>query len=215
MPFWRSLIIDIGLYICKSRSVIGLGFLTVNKKTIVSIPDSRYCRPFFVFGNRIHGKASTKETHFHNSTKLCRISIRYIQDRRHFISIFSLKTSRRKINILNQIGIGKTQSFLLSRSDEKRAIYFYFVNINQILIIISTSNSILCTQLIIGIDSGQSFQNVFDTGIGSRHKPNVFGFKSNNPLNCFFIGRINDNFSHLLLIITHVHIKNKNFIWRQ
>src|SRR5699024_1069774 len=69
-----------------------------------------------------------------------------VKHRRHFISVSRRKTTRREIDISDQIHIGKRQTLLLSAPDQLRPIYLKIIDIDQILIIISTPHIILAAQ---------------------------------------------------------------------
>ena len=86
------------------------------------------------------------------SRRLCflRLTIGYVEHRRHLVAVFCLKSACGKSHATDHIGVYDAQSFLLSASYEERPINLNIVYINGVFIETASADIILRRHLIVG-----------------------------------------------------------------
>ena len=168
--FRIQLVSQVSLIIEESRSVFSFGIKRSKEISRCFVTDSVHLSKLFAGSANI--SRSSKQTHRSRSLKFSRFLILNIQNRRHFITVFRIKTTGREPYIPNHIGIDKTQSFLLSGTNKQRTINFNTIDINSIFIKISTTHIVLRTKFVAGTYPGKSNQVRFNSagGIGDYTK---------------------------------------------
>ena len=160
IPTGIYLIGKIGLIIEKKRFILTFGIEGTEQGRIGFKPKSMQLGE--TLGTVPYRSTRTQETARYRPFKRLWLFIGDVEYRRHFITVFHRITSRRKSDRADHIGIDKTQSFLLSGAYQLRAVYLYPVDIDNILVEISTSYRILRTQFVIGVYAGHSRQQSLD-----------------------------------------------------
>ena len=105
-----------------------------------------------------HIHACAQQTDCYTGLKPFRPFVGYIQRTGHLVAVFCAEAACRECHVLHHFGIDETQSFLLPRADEQRAVHLYAVHIHFVLVERTAAHIVLRAQFVVLVDAGKRNQ---------------------------------------------------------
>ena len=145
-PAFTGLIVHVGLKIEINRIILPFRIHCRKEGIILFEADSRELRE--LTGVCAYSGRRSHKTCRDGTFERFRLTIGYVESRRHLVGITCRKAARRKSDITYHVGIDHTQTLLLSAADKLRTIQFHSVDIDRVFIKRSATDRILRTHLV-------------------------------------------------------------------
>src|SRR5579863_880063 len=155
-----------GLDIGGGRSISTFGLLTGEEASVGTVAGADEVRKTSLCADPFEVKPLFEEAQVNGSAEAGRLAVLDVESGGHFIAVPGLESACVKADATGQLRVDETEPFLLGIVDEVGPKNLKIVYINEVLVVISTADGILGSQLVIGAD--EDFDETFDSACRGR-----------------------------------------------